>query len=312
MPYKGSGPAIQDVIGGQVDMMFDTTVVAGPHIQSGKLRAIAVTSAKRLASMPRRADGGRVGRAGAGRTSRWCPWQAIFVPAGTPAPIVDRLHNEIRKILAQPEMQDKLKGFGMEPADMTTAQIAAFQKAEVDKWAQVIKAANIKAGVGRREVSSCEMRGRALDRIAYRFPGMSHLSDRLPVLPQYLFPKQALTSFAGWVAGKERGRGDDLDHPPLRRPSTTSTWARRSTATSRATASFNEFFTRALKPGARPIAAGRPGVARWMARISQFGAHRGRPDLPGQGPQLLAPPPWSAATRRWRRSSSTAASPRST
>ncbi|RZI93207.1 MAG: tripartite tricarboxylate transporter substrate binding protein, partial [Variovorax sp.] len=71
-------------------------------------------------------------------------WQAIFVPAGTPAPVIDRLHTEIRAILAKPDMQDKLKGFGMEPADMTTAQIAAFQKSEVDKWAAVIKAANIK------------------------------------------------------------------------------------------------------------------------------------------------------------------------
>ena len=69
---------------------------------------------------------------------------ALFFPAGTPAPIIDRLHTEIGKILAQPEMQDKLKGFGMQPADLTTAQIAAFQKAEVEKWAQVIKAANIK------------------------------------------------------------------------------------------------------------------------------------------------------------------------
>ena len=66
------------------------------------------------------------------------------MPAGTPQPIVDRLHKEIRTILAKPEMQEKMKGFGIEPADMTTAQIAAFQKAEVDKWAQVIKAANIK------------------------------------------------------------------------------------------------------------------------------------------------------------------------
>lgn len=144
IPYKGSGPAIQDVIGGQVDMMFDTTVVAGPHIQSGKLRAIAVTSAKRLPSMP---DVPTIAESGIPGLTDFevVSWQAIFVPAGTPAPIIDRLHTEIRKILAQPDMQEKLKSFGMEPADMTTAQIAAFQKAEVEKWAQVIKAANIKA-----------------------------------------------------------------------------------------------------------------------------------------------------------------------
>ncbi|CAN7433228.1 tripartite tricarboxylate transporter substrate binding protein [Acidovorax sp. Leaf78] len=143
IPYKGSGPAIQDVISGQVDMMFDTTVVAAPHIQSGKLRAIAVTSPKRLASMP---DVPTVAESGVNGLADFQvqSWQAIFVPANTPAPIVTRLHDEIRKILAQPDMQTRLKGFGMEPADMTTAQIATFQKAEVDKWAQVIKAANIK------------------------------------------------------------------------------------------------------------------------------------------------------------------------
>ena len=143
VPYKGSGPAIQDVIGGQVDMMFDTTVVAAPHIQSGKLRAIAVTSAKRLASMPDVPTVAESGVKGLG-DFEVVSWQAIFVPAGTPAPIVERLHKEIRTILAQPDMQGKMKSFGMEPADMTTTQIAAFQKAEVDKWAQVIKAANIK------------------------------------------------------------------------------------------------------------------------------------------------------------------------
>ncbi|SFN37803.1 tripartite tricarboxylate transporter substrate binding protein [Variovorax sp. OV329] len=143
VPYKGSGPAIQDVIGGQVDMMFDTTVVAAPHIQSGKLRAIAVTSAKRLESMP---DVPTVAESGIQGLSDYSvlSWQAIFVPTGTPAPVIDKLHAEIRKILAEPEMQEKLKNFGMQPADMSTAQIAAFQKAEVDKWAQVIKAAGIK------------------------------------------------------------------------------------------------------------------------------------------------------------------------
>jgi len=144
VPYKGSGPAIQDTIGGQVDMMFDTTVVAAPHIQSGKLRALAVTSARRVPSLP---DVPTVAESGvAGLTDfEVVSWQAIFAPARTPEPIVTRLHDEIRKILAEPDMQDKLKGFGMEPADMTVAQIGAFQQAEVTQWAQVIKAANIKA-----------------------------------------------------------------------------------------------------------------------------------------------------------------------
>jgi tripartite-type tricarboxylate transporter receptor subunit TctC len=140
VPYKGSGPAIQDVIGGQVDMMFDTTVVAGPHIQSGKVRALAVTSAKRLESMPNVPTVAESGVPGFEVTS----WQGIFVPAGTPKPIIDRLHDEILKIIAQPEMQERLKTLGMQPTPLSTAEVAAFQKAEVEKWAQVIKAANVK------------------------------------------------------------------------------------------------------------------------------------------------------------------------
>lgn len=139
VPYKGSGPAIQDVIGGQVDMMFDTTVVAGPHIQSGKVRALAVTSAKRLESMP---NVPTVAESVPG--FEVASWQAIFVPTGTPKPIIDRLHDEIMKITAQPEMQERLKGLGMQPSNMTIEQVSAFQKSEVEKWAQVIKAANVK------------------------------------------------------------------------------------------------------------------------------------------------------------------------
>ncbi len=139
IPYKGSGPAIQDVMAGQVDMMFDTTVVAGPHIESGKLRALAVTSAKRLPSM-----------AGIPAVAETVPgyevisWQAIFAPAGTPKAIVDRLHAEIAKILHDADMQERLARLGMQGADMSTEQIAAFQKSEVAKWAAVIKSANIK------------------------------------------------------------------------------------------------------------------------------------------------------------------------
>lgn len=140
VPYKGSGPAIQDVIGGQVDMMFDTTVVAGPHIQSGKVRALAVTSAKRLESLPNVPTVAESGVPGFEVLS----WQAVFAPAGTPKPIVERLHTEIGKILQLPEIQERLKILGMQPANMTIDQFSAFQKAEVEKWAQVIKAANIK------------------------------------------------------------------------------------------------------------------------------------------------------------------------
>jgi tripartite-type tricarboxylate transporter receptor subunit TctC len=140
VPYKGSGPAIQDVIGGQVDMMFDTSVVAGQHVQSGKLRALAVSSSKRLEAFPNVPTVAEAGVPGFEVTS----WQGIFVPAGTPKPIVDKLHEEALKILQTAEMQERLKGLGMQGSNMTVAQVTEFQKNEVEKWAQVVKAANIK------------------------------------------------------------------------------------------------------------------------------------------------------------------------
>jgi tripartite-type tricarboxylate transporter receptor subunit TctC len=127
-------------MGGQVDMMFDTTVVAGPHIESGKLRALAVSSAKRVPSMPNVPTVAESGVPGYEVVS----WQAIFAPAGTPKAIVDRLHTEIAKILATPDMQDRLAKLGMQGADMSPEQLGAFQRAEVAKWATVIKEANIK------------------------------------------------------------------------------------------------------------------------------------------------------------------------
>jgi tripartite-type tricarboxylate transporter receptor subunit TctC len=129
------------VIGGQVDMMFDTLLVVGPHIQSGKLRPIAVSSSKRVESLPNVPTIAEAGQKGFDVGS----WQAVFAPAGTPKPIVDRLHAEIMKIVATPEVQTRLKSFGMVPSTMTPAELGEYQKAEVAKWAQVIKSAGIKA-----------------------------------------------------------------------------------------------------------------------------------------------------------------------
>ena len=135
VPYKGSGPAVQDVIGGQVDMMFDTTLIVGPHIQSGKLRPIAVTSSQRLDTLPDVPTIAEAGQKGFDVGS----WQAVFAPAGTPKPIVDRLHDAIMKVIATPEAQARLKSFGMQPSTMTPEELAEFQKAEVAKWAKVVK-----------------------------------------------------------------------------------------------------------------------------------------------------------------------------
>ena len=140
VPYKGSGPAIQDVMSGQVPMMFDTSIVAGPHVQSGKLRALAVTSGKRAAAFP---DVPTVAEAGV-PGYELVSWQAIFAPAGTPKPIVERLYTEIAKILKAPDMQERLANLGMEASGMAPAEFTVFQQAEIEKWARVVKAASVK------------------------------------------------------------------------------------------------------------------------------------------------------------------------
>ncbi|MBY4945878.1 tripartite tricarboxylate transporter substrate binding protein [Cupriavidus respiraculi] len=140
VPYKGSGPAIQDVMAGQVPMMFDTTVVAAQHIDSGKLRALAVTSTRRIKSMPNVPTMAEAGVQGYDLQS----WQAIFAPASTPKPVVDRLYREISAIIKSPDMQERLEKLGMEPSGMSPEQFAAFQKGEIAKWAKVVKTANIR------------------------------------------------------------------------------------------------------------------------------------------------------------------------
>ena len=140
IPYKGSAPAIQDVIGGQVPLMFDTTVVASPFIQSGKVRALAVTSAKRVATLPDVPTMAEAGVPGYEVVS----WQAMFAPAGTPPAIVQRLQTEVAAILKQPEVQERLAKLGVDPSGMAPQQLAEFQAAEIAKWAKVVKAANVK------------------------------------------------------------------------------------------------------------------------------------------------------------------------
>ena len=141
IPYKGSAPAIQDVMAGQVPMMFDTTVVAGPHVKSGNVRALAVTSSKRvqgMESIPTMAEAGVPGY-------QIVSWQGIFAPAGTPKDIVARLNSELVKIIALPDIRERLDALGVDPVANTSEEFSAFQKAEIAKWAKVIKDANIKA-----------------------------------------------------------------------------------------------------------------------------------------------------------------------
>lgn len=140
IPYKGSAPAIQDVIGGQVPMSFETVTVALPHIQSGKVRALAVTSARRSPALPDTPTLQEAGVAGFDVAS----WQAIYAPAGTPPAIVQRLNAEIEKIVAMPDVKAKLETLGLQHTPNTPAEFAAFNTAEVARWTKVVKAGNVK------------------------------------------------------------------------------------------------------------------------------------------------------------------------
>jgi tripartite-type tricarboxylate transporter receptor subunit TctC len=133
--YKGSAPAIQDLIGGQVPVSFETVTVAAPHIKSGKARALAVTSAKRTRVLPDTPTMQETGVPNFDVAS----WQALYAPAGTPPAIVSRMNAEVEKILATPEVAVKLDNLGLEHALNTPAQFADFNRAELVKWAKIVK-----------------------------------------------------------------------------------------------------------------------------------------------------------------------------
>ncbi|WP_454763964.1 Bug family tripartite tricarboxylate transporter substrate binding protein [Cupriavidus campinensis] len=139
VPYKGSSQAVQALLGNQVDIVFENSVAAMPMIQSGKFRALATTGARRAAELPEVPTMAESGLAGYEIVS----WQAIFAPAGTPMPIVNKLAAEIGKIIRQPDIKARLAGMGVEPSGAGPAELASFQKSEVAKWANLIKVANI-------------------------------------------------------------------------------------------------------------------------------------------------------------------------
>jgi len=141
VPYKGSGPAVTDLLAGHVQFMFDTALIVGGHIKAGKLRPLAVTSSKRTSLFPDVPTLAEAGVPGYEIGS----WQAVYAPAGTPKPIVERLNAEIVKALKSPDVAERFAGLGMEPVANTPAQMAEFNKAEVAKWAKIVKEANIKA-----------------------------------------------------------------------------------------------------------------------------------------------------------------------
>jgi len=142
VPYKGPGPALQDVLAGHVDMLFDTVASSLPQVRAGKLKGLAVTSANRVAiapDIPTMAESGLPGY-------EIAPWFAAFAPAGTPAPIVAKLHGEIVKILDQPDVRNAFATQqGMTLIASSPAELEAHVRREIAKWAQVVKETGARA-----------------------------------------------------------------------------------------------------------------------------------------------------------------------
>jgi len=139
--YKGGGPALTDTIAGQVQMNVGSAVQNIPHVRSGKLRALGVGGKNRIAALPDVPTFAESGLVGAEATNWWC----IVVPAGTPAPIVERLGKDIGAVVDSPEMRKRFELEGAEPLRMTPAELAAHIRAETVKWTRVVKEAGIKA-----------------------------------------------------------------------------------------------------------------------------------------------------------------------
>jgi tripartite-type tricarboxylate transporter receptor subunit TctC len=134
IPYRGGGPAQQDLLGGQVEMMFLSAVLAQPHVKAGKLRALAQTGAKRV---PAYADTPTVAESGfPGFDVN--SWVGLLAPTGTPRPIVERLQSEVQKILQSPDFATRLAEQGLQGIGNSPEQFAAVLRAEQDKWARLV------------------------------------------------------------------------------------------------------------------------------------------------------------------------------
>jgi tripartite-type tricarboxylate transporter receptor subunit TctC len=140
IPYKGSSPALTDLIGGQVQIMFDNLPSSLPQIKAGKLRAIAVTSMKRAPALPDIPTINESGLPGFEASS----WFGVLAPAGTPASIVTRINAEVNKWLESADAREKLLGQGAEAAGGSPEQFAAYIRVESEKWAKVVKASGAK------------------------------------------------------------------------------------------------------------------------------------------------------------------------
>jgi tripartite-type tricarboxylate transporter receptor subunit TctC len=141
IPYKGSGPMLNDLLGGQIQLTFGASVATLPQIRAGKLRALAIGDSKRSAIMP---DLPTVAEAGVpGYQS--VIWSGVLAPARTPRPVIDRLHGVLVRILHQPDMKERLVQLGSDPVGSTPDQFGAFISSEIQKWVKIAKVAGVKA-----------------------------------------------------------------------------------------------------------------------------------------------------------------------
>lgn len=141
IPYKGTPPAVTDLIAGQVSMMFANTLSVLPYVNSGRLRALGISSAKRSAAAPSIPTIAETGMPGFESTT----WFGMLAPAGTPKEIVNRLTTEIRKLVQTKAMSDALIAQGADPLGSTAEEFQAKIKSDIDKWTRTIKAAGVKA-----------------------------------------------------------------------------------------------------------------------------------------------------------------------
>jgi len=135
IPYRGGGPAQQDLLGGQVEMMFLSAVLAQPHVKSGRLRALAQTGLQRVAAYPDTPTVAESGYPGFEVNS----WVGLLAPAGTPRPVIDRLQAEVKKIVADPAFAARLQEQGLTGIAGTPEQFAAVLRTEQDKWARLVR-----------------------------------------------------------------------------------------------------------------------------------------------------------------------------
>lgn len=140
IPYKGAGPALGDFLGRQTDVMFDNLPTALPHVKNGKVRALAVSTAKRSALAPELPTMAESGLAGFDLAT----WFAFYAPAATPKDIVAKIAADMQRVLAQTDVRERLLGVGVDVVGSTPEDLARFQRAEMEKWAQIVRVSGAK------------------------------------------------------------------------------------------------------------------------------------------------------------------------